>query len=168
MSYYGNLYQNEELSHRAKTVYMYLHDRSDAAGACWPGVKRIASDLKLSRQHGAAGFGRLGAGGTGLAPVPLSAKRQPDQQSVSDRRQKRKKLTVLRQGGTVSKCCHEGSAHHGASRRTHSIRDYTTEKKQLCRVTLSNTVYFLESGLRVLRQRNSSAVNLQHSYLCFQ
>ena len=59
--------------------------------------------------HGAAGFGRLGAGGTGLAPVPLSAKRQPDQQSVSDRRQKRKKLTVLRQGGTVSKCCHEGS-----------------------------------------------------------
>ena len=22
MSYYGNLYQNEELSHRAKTVYM--------------------------------------------------------------------------------------------------------------------------------------------------
>lgn len=47
MSYYGNLYQNEELSHRAKTVYMYLHDRSDAAGACWPGVKRIASDLKL-------------------------------------------------------------------------------------------------------------------------
>ena len=50
MSYYGNLYQNEELSHRAKTVYMYLHDRSDAAGACWPGVKRIASDLKLSRR----------------------------------------------------------------------------------------------------------------------
>lgn len=38
MSYYGNLYQNEELSHRAKTVYMYLHDRSDAAGTCWPGV----------------------------------------------------------------------------------------------------------------------------------
>ena len=29
---------------------MYLHDRSDAAGACWPGVKRIASDLKLSRR----------------------------------------------------------------------------------------------------------------------
>lgn len=50
MSYYGNLYQNEELSHRAKTVYMYLHDRSDAAGICWPGIKRIASDLKLSRR----------------------------------------------------------------------------------------------------------------------
>ena len=50
MSYYGKLYQNEELSHRARTVYMYLHDRADAAGFCWPGVKRIASDLKLSRR----------------------------------------------------------------------------------------------------------------------
>ena len=107
MSYYGNLYQNEELSHRAKTVYMYLHDRSDAAGACWPGVKRIASDLKLSRRTVQRALGDLEQ--AGLAPVPLSAKRQPDQQSVSDRRQKRKKLTVLRQGGTVSKCCHEGS-----------------------------------------------------------
>ena len=63
----------------------------------------------LIQTHGTAGFGRLGAGRTGLAPAPLSTKRQPDQQSVSDRRQKRKKLTVLRQGGTVSKCCHEGS-----------------------------------------------------------
>ena len=102
MSYYGNLYQNEELSHRAKTVYMYLHDRSDAAGTCWPGVKRIASDLKLSRRTVQRALG-------GLAPVPLPTKRQPDQQLVSDRRQKRKKLTALRQGGTVSKYCHEGS-----------------------------------------------------------
>ena len=52
MSYYGNLYQNEELSHRAKTVYMYLHDRSDAAGACWPGVKRIASSYPGARCSG--------------------------------------------------------------------------------------------------------------------
>jgi len=27
MSYYGNLYQNEELSHRAKTVYNTEHPR---------------------------------------------------------------------------------------------------------------------------------------------
>ena len=40
---------------------------------------------------------------------PVIGQTEPDQQSVSDRRQKRKKLTVLRQGGTVSKCCHEGS-----------------------------------------------------------
>ena len=50
MSYYGNLYQNEELSHRAKTVYMYLKDRSNADDTCWPSVRRIAADLKLSRR----------------------------------------------------------------------------------------------------------------------
>lgn len=50
MSYYGALYQNEELPHRALSVYMYLHDRSDAAGICWPGVKTIAADLRLSRR----------------------------------------------------------------------------------------------------------------------
>ena len=28
---------------------MYLRDRSDAEGKCWPGIKTIASDMKLSR-----------------------------------------------------------------------------------------------------------------------
>lgn len=28
---------------------MYLHDRSDADGKCWPGIKTIAKDMKLSR-----------------------------------------------------------------------------------------------------------------------
>lgn len=50
MSYFGTLYQNEELSHRARSVYMYLHDRSDAAGICWPSIKTVAADLKLSRR----------------------------------------------------------------------------------------------------------------------
>lgn len=30
--------------------YLYLYDRSDEAGKCWPGVKRIAADLHLSRR----------------------------------------------------------------------------------------------------------------------
>ena len=50
MSWFGNIYADEELSHRARTVYMYLRDRADAEGKCWPGVKRIASDLHLSRR----------------------------------------------------------------------------------------------------------------------
>lgn len=50
MSYYGNLYQNEELSHRAKTVYMYLHDAQMHRGLLARASKRIASDLKLSRR----------------------------------------------------------------------------------------------------------------------
>ena len=49
MSFFGTIYTDEELSHRAKSVYMYLRDRSDAEGKCWPGIKTIASDRGLSR-----------------------------------------------------------------------------------------------------------------------
>lgn len=50
MSWFGKIYADAELSHRAKVVYMYLCDRADAEGKCWPGVKRIAADLNLSRR----------------------------------------------------------------------------------------------------------------------
>lgn len=49
MSYFGTIYADPDISHRAMTVYMYLKDRSDAQGKCWPGIKTIESDLKLSR-----------------------------------------------------------------------------------------------------------------------
>ncbi|MGN8969132.1 helix-turn-helix domain-containing protein [Intestinimonas sp. HCP28S3_D6] len=49
MSYFGTIYADTELPARARAVYMYLRDRSDAEGKCWPGIKTIASDLKLSR-----------------------------------------------------------------------------------------------------------------------
>lgn len=49
MSYFGTIYADSELPSRAKTVYMYLRDRSDAEGKCWPGINSIASDMKLSR-----------------------------------------------------------------------------------------------------------------------
>ena len=43
------LYQNHELSHRAIAVYLYLEDRANAKGECWPSLKRMAEDLKLSQ-----------------------------------------------------------------------------------------------------------------------
>lgn len=49
MSFFGTIYSDPDISHRAVTVYMYLKDRSDREGKCWPGVKRIGADLKLSR-----------------------------------------------------------------------------------------------------------------------
>jgi predicted transcriptional regulator len=48
MSYFGTIYA-EDISHRAKVVYMYLRDRTNASGTCWPGIKTIAKDLHLSR-----------------------------------------------------------------------------------------------------------------------
>ncbi len=47
MSFFGNLYR-EELPSRAKTVYMYLKDRSNAEGECWPAIKTIARDTSMS------------------------------------------------------------------------------------------------------------------------
>lgn len=37
------------IPHRAVAVYLYLCDRADKAGSCFPAVKRIASDLHLSQ-----------------------------------------------------------------------------------------------------------------------
>ena len=34
MSYFGSIYADMELPHRAKTVYMYLKDRSNAGNTC--------------------------------------------------------------------------------------------------------------------------------------
>ena len=49
MSFLREIYADDALEHRAKAVYLYLRDRSDAEGKCWPGIKTIASDLGLSR-----------------------------------------------------------------------------------------------------------------------
>ena len=48
MSFFGALYQHEELPPRAKTVYMYLKDRANRDGQCWPAMKSIARDTSLS------------------------------------------------------------------------------------------------------------------------
>ena len=49
MAYYDSVYEDQELSHRAKTVYIYLKDHSNKEGTCWPGINTIATGLKLSR-----------------------------------------------------------------------------------------------------------------------
>ncbi|MGM9659707.1 MAG: helix-turn-helix domain-containing protein [Faecousia sp.] len=36
------------LPHRAITVYMYLADRANKDGFCWPSIPTISKDLKLS------------------------------------------------------------------------------------------------------------------------
>lgn len=41
------LYQMD-LPHRAVSVYIYLYERADKNGECWPSVKTIAGDIKLS------------------------------------------------------------------------------------------------------------------------
>lgn len=42
------LYRSE-LPHRAVSVYIYLSDRANKEGECWPAIPTIASKLKLSQ-----------------------------------------------------------------------------------------------------------------------
>ena len=37
-----------DLSHRAVAVYVYLYDRANREGECWPAVPTIAREIKLS------------------------------------------------------------------------------------------------------------------------
>ncbi len=46
MGYFNSIYA-EQLPHRAVAVYMYLKDRSDKDGRCYPGLKTIAKELKI-------------------------------------------------------------------------------------------------------------------------
>ena len=48
MNGFRSIYASD-LSHRAKSVYMYLKDRADSVGRCWPAFKTIALELGLSR-----------------------------------------------------------------------------------------------------------------------
>lgn len=38
-----------DLPHRAKSVYIYLADRANKDGECWPAIPTIACELKLSQ-----------------------------------------------------------------------------------------------------------------------
>lgn len=38
-----------DLPHRAVSVYIYLADRANKEGECWPAIPSIAADLKLSK-----------------------------------------------------------------------------------------------------------------------
>ena len=48
MGYFHSIY-SFELPHRARAVYMYLKDRANKDGTCWPSIQTIAEELRLSR-----------------------------------------------------------------------------------------------------------------------
>ena len=44
-----NFLYRTELPHRAVSVYIYLADRANKNGECWPAIPTIAKELKLSQ-----------------------------------------------------------------------------------------------------------------------
>lgn len=48
MGYFDSIYASD-LPHRARAVYMYLKDRTNKDGTCWPSIRTIAREQNLSR-----------------------------------------------------------------------------------------------------------------------
>lgn len=48
MRHYNFIYDVEGITTRDIAVYIYLEDRADQNGICWPSIKRIAKDTKMS------------------------------------------------------------------------------------------------------------------------
>lgn len=48
MNYFDSIY-SDNLPSRAVTVYMYLIQRANSDGQCWPSERRIALDLSISK-----------------------------------------------------------------------------------------------------------------------
>ena len=44
-----DFFYRAEIPHRAVSVYLYLADRANQAGECWPAIPTIAKELKLSQ-----------------------------------------------------------------------------------------------------------------------
>ena len=69
-----NFLYRMDLPHRALSVYIYLSDRANKNGECWPAIPTIANELKLSqstvRRALRDGFSRKGRGAPGRAEMP--------------------------------------------------------------------------------------------------
>ena len=101
MSKFNFIYA-EDLSHREKTVYIYLRDRADASGVCWPGIKTIAGELGLSPRTVQRAL-------ADLEHRQLIEKRQRHRANGSltsnlYRLTAEKNVTASRQGGAVTFC----------------------------------------------------------------
>ena len=48
MNYFDSIY-SDNLPSRAVTVYLYLVQRANSDGQCWPSERRIAMDLSMSK-----------------------------------------------------------------------------------------------------------------------
>ena len=56
MSYFDSIYADTLLPPRAVSVYMYLKDRPNRAGSCWPVSAYGSVSATVSRLSPAAGF----------------------------------------------------------------------------------------------------------------
>lgn len=126
MSYFGTIYADTELPSRARAVYMYLRDRADSEGKCWPGIKTIASDMRLSRSTVKRALTDLEQHGylQRSHAIVITAAVHPTCIPCSKAAEKRS--PPPREG--CAYLLNPGEVHDGPPRRTHSIGDLIQRK----------------------------------------
>lgn len=73
---------SSDLNHRARSVYMYLKDRADQDGRCWPAIQTIAKELGLSRSTVKRALDELCKAELLTKEDPLAGERRADIQSL--------------------------------------------------------------------------------------
>ena len=97
MSRLDFLYRTE-LPHRAVAVYIYLADRVNENGECWPAIPTIAADLKYSQSTVRRGIRDLKK--AGLLETEQRKRRQK-QFAVQNTQRINEKMYSFRQGTTA-------------------------------------------------------------------
>ena len=80
MGYFSEIY-GRELPHRAKAVYMYLKDRSNKEGQCYPAIGTIARELQFSRRTVERGIDDLIRAGL-IKGAALAGERRQEQPAL--------------------------------------------------------------------------------------
>lgn len=63
MSWFDTIYADTDIPGRATAVYMYLKNRADSNGVCYPAIPTIARELHLSRSTVKRALDDLESGG---------------------------------------------------------------------------------------------------------
>ena len=152
VGYFESIYADTELPHRCKTVYIYLRDRANASGTCWPGIKTIASDLGLSRSTVKRAINELERKGFLLKNPRYRANGSHTSNLLCAKAKKwfvpysdtnHFLLNNLPPRGLYALTMDRGWVHYGPPRRSHSIGELNTENSlYLC---LRMTSFFSKS-----------------------
>ena len=143
MTNFRNIYSSD-LSHRARSVYMYLKDRADKDDKCWPAIKTIAKELGLSSSTVKRALDELCQAG-------LLTKRRAYLESLPALLTK---TDPPPPGGESANLVNWGLVHGEPTRSAHSKIFLRQRKKQILQI------YFLIQSMKVDTFSRSSSLSL--------
>jgi GntR family transcriptional regulator len=143
---FRNIYSSD-LSHRARSVYMYLKDRADKDDKCWPAIKTIAKELGLSSSTVKRALDELCQAG-------LLTKESRWRENGGRTSNLLTKTDPPPPGGESANLVNWGLVHGEPTRSAHSKIFLRQRKKQILQI------YFLIQSMKVDTFSRSSSLSL--------